>query len=69
VKKKHILLKGDIPSPTNIPPGGRFHTRGIYRFEPCDKIVPRTTDLGNGHFVDCHVSQFSLRTQSVTGTY
>jgi oligopeptide transport system ATP-binding protein len=55
VKKKHILLKGDIPSPTNIPPGCRFHTRCIYRFEPCDKIVPRTTDLGNGHFVDCHL--------------
>jgi len=55
IKKKHILLKGDIPSPTQIPPGCRFHTRCIYRFEPCDKIVPRTTDLGNGHFVDCHL--------------
>ncbi len=55
VKKKHILLKADIPSPTQIPPGCRFHTRCIYRFEPCDKIVPRTTDLGNGHFVDCHL--------------
>jgi oligopeptide transport system ATP-binding protein len=55
VRKKHILLKGDIPSPTHIPPGCRFHTRCIYRFEPCDKIVPKTTDLGNGHFVDCHL--------------
>jgi oligopeptide/dipeptide ABC transporter ATP-binding protein len=55
VKRKHILLKGDIPSPTQIPPGCRFHTRCIYRFEPCDKIVPKTTDLGNGHFVDCHL--------------
>lgn len=55
VKKKHILLKGDIPSPAQVPPGCRFHTRCIYRFEPCDKIVPKTTDLGNGHFVDCHL--------------
>ncbi len=55
VRKKHILLKGDIPSPTQIPPGCRFHTRCIYRFEPCDKIVPKTTDLGNGHLVDCHL--------------
>jgi len=55
IKKKHILLKGDIPSPTQIPSGCRFHTRCIYRFEPCDKIVPRTTDLGNGHYVDCHL--------------
>jgi oligopeptide transport system ATP-binding protein len=55
VKRKHILLNADIPSPTQIPPGCRFHTRCIHRFEPCDKIVPRTTDLGNGHFVDCHL--------------
>ena len=55
VKKKHILLKGDIPSPTQIPAGCRFHTRCIYRFEPCDKVVPRTTDLGNSHFVNCHL--------------
>jgi oligopeptide/dipeptide ABC transporter ATP-binding protein len=55
IHKKHILLKGDIPSPTQIPSGCRFHTRCIYSFDPCDKIVPRTTDLGNGHFVDCHL--------------
>jgi oligopeptide/dipeptide ABC transporter ATP-binding protein len=54
-KKKHILLKGDIPSPTQVPPGCRFHTRCIHRFEPCDKTDPRTTDLGNGHFVNCHL--------------
>jgi len=55
IKRKHILLKGDIPSPTLIPPGCRFHTRCIYRFDPCDKVIPPTTDLGNGHFVDCHL--------------
>ncbi len=55
VKKQHILLKGDIPSPTSIPPGCRFHTRCIYRFDPCDKVIPKTTDLGNGHYVDCHL--------------
>lgn len=54
-KKKHILLKGDIPSPTQIPTGCRFHTRCIHRFEPCDTVVPRRTDLGNGHSVDCHL--------------
>ncbi len=55
VRKKHILLKGDIPSPTQIPAGCRVHTRCLYRFEPCDKIVPKTTDLGKGHYVDCHL--------------
>jgi len=55
VKRKHILLKGDIPSPTQIPAGCRFHTRCLHRFEPCDKIAPKTTDLGNGHTVACHL--------------
>ncbi|MDH4162317.1 MAG: ABC transporter ATP-binding protein [Nitrospirota bacterium] len=55
MKKKHILLKGDIPSPTQIPQGCRFHTRCIHRFEPCDKVAPKITDLGNGHFVECHL--------------
>jgi oligopeptide transport system ATP-binding protein len=54
-KKKHILLKGDIPSPTQVPPGCRFHTRCIHRFEPCDKIEPKTTELAKGHFVNCHL--------------
>jgi len=54
-QRKHILLKGEIPSPTQVPAGCRFHTRCLYRFEPCDKLVPKTTDLGNGHFVDCHL--------------
>jgi len=54
-KKKHILLKGDIPSPTQVPTGCRFHTRCIHRFEPCDTVDPKTTDLGNGHFVNCHL--------------
>ncbi len=55
VKKQHILLKGDIPSPAKVPPGCRFHTRCIRRFEPCDRVPPRWTDLGSGHFVECHL--------------
>lgn len=55
VRKKHILLKGDIPSPTHVPFGCRFHTRCIYRFDPCDKVVPKRTNLGNGHLVECHL--------------
>lgn len=55
LKREHILLKADIPSPTKIPPGCRFHTRCIYRFEPCDKAVPKTTHMGNGRLVECHL--------------
>lgn len=33
-------LKGEVPSPMNIPSGCRFRTRCPKVFEPCDKIDP-----------------------------
>jgi oligopeptide/dipeptide ABC transporter ATP-binding protein len=34
------LLKGDLPDPTDIPAGCRFHPRCPRRFEPCDQVDP-----------------------------
>lgn len=54
-KRKKIILAGDVPNPAQIPPGCRFHPRCPKRIEPCDKIRPKTTDLGGGHSVECHL--------------
>lgn len=54
-KRKRIILPGDVPSPSQIPPGCRFHPRCPYKFDPCDKFRPKTTDLGGGHLVECHL--------------
>lgn len=54
-KRKKIILAGDVPNPAQIPPGCRFHPRCPKRIEPCDKIRPKTTDLGGGHLVECHL--------------
>jgi oligopeptide/dipeptide ABC transporter ATP-binding protein len=40
------LLSGEIPDPTAIPPGCRFHPRCPKRFEPCDEIDPPLYDAG-----------------------
>jgi peptide/nickel transport system ATP-binding protein/oligopeptide transport system ATP-binding protein len=48
------LMKGEVPSPVNIPPGCPFHTRCPRRFEPCDKIVPQLITQ-NGRSVACHL--------------
>jgi oligopeptide/dipeptide ABC transporter ATP-binding protein len=40
------LLGGELPDPTNIPPGCRFHPRCPKRFEPCDQIDPPLYDTG-----------------------
>jgi peptide/nickel transport system ATP-binding protein len=52
---KRIILEGDVPSPINPPSGCRFHTRCPYRFEACDTVEPALLDVGNEHFVKCHL--------------
>ncbi len=47
-------LKGEVPSPIDIPPGCPFHPRCPRRFEPCDKVVPRLEE-SSGRLVSCHL--------------
>jgi oligopeptide/dipeptide ABC transporter ATP-binding protein len=49
------ILQGDVPSPVNPPSGCHFHPRCPYKFEPCDKVIPRLKPEGPEHFVACHL--------------
>jgi oligopeptide/dipeptide ABC transporter ATP-binding protein len=53
--KKRIVLKGDVPSPINPPPGCAFHPRCPQRMEMCDKQPPPLKDLGGKHEVACYL--------------
>lgn len=53
-KTKRILLKGDLPSTTNLPTGCLFHTRCQYCQEKCIKERPEMREIEEGHFVKCH---------------
>jgi oligopeptide transport system ATP-binding protein len=55
MKKKRILLEGDIPSPINLPSGCRFYNRCPRRFEICKEEEPELKELGEGHWVACHL--------------
>lgn len=52
-KKTLEVLKGDIPSPINLPKGCRFESRCKFRIEECKMAYPEYTDLGDGHFAAC----------------
>ncbi|MFZ3135986.1 MAG: oligopeptide/dipeptide ABC transporter ATP-binding protein [Thermodesulfovibrionales bacterium] len=52
--RKREILKGDVPSPIDIPPGCPFHPRCPKRFDPCDKLVPELKET-KGRFVSCHL--------------
>ncbi|WP_055667069.1 ABC transporter ATP-binding protein [Desnuesiella massiliensis] len=55
LKRNRIILKGDIPSPANPPSGCKFHTRCPYAMEICSKDIPVYKNVGNEHFVACHL--------------
>jgi peptide/nickel transport system ATP-binding protein len=59
IRKKRLVLAGDVPSPANPPSGCRFHTRCWLRErlgnpENCETDDPEFRDIGSGHRVACH---------------
>jgi oligopeptide/dipeptide ABC transporter ATP-binding protein len=48
------IVRGEVPSPIDIPPGCPFHPRCPKRFDPCDKIVPELREA-RGRLVSCHL--------------
>jgi oligopeptide/dipeptide ABC transporter ATP-binding protein len=53
--RKQIILEGDVPSPINLPPGCRFHTRCSYVKSICQQNEPELKDIGNHHLAACHL--------------
>ncbi|MGC9371216.1 MAG: ABC transporter ATP-binding protein [Paracoccaceae bacterium] len=54
-RKKHILLKGDVPSPANPPEGCNFCTRCPKVMDICRKVEPPAFEVAPGHQVACHL--------------
>ncbi len=47
-------LEGEIPSPTNQPPGCKFHTRCPHATDICKQQEPSLDTCDEGHAVSCH---------------
>jgi oligopeptide/dipeptide ABC transporter ATP-binding protein len=54
-RSERIILKGDLPSPVNPPSGCHFHTRCPFVMERCITEIPDLVDVGESHFVACHL--------------
>jgi oligopeptide/dipeptide ABC transporter ATP-binding protein len=54
-KKERIILKGDVPSPSNPPTGCAFHPRCPDCMKICENITPSLQTLSDGRMVACHL--------------
>lgn len=50
-----VVIPGEIPSPINIPPGCRFHTRCPVAIEICRQKEPPLISTGKEQRVACHL--------------
>ncbi|MEE3348814.1 MAG: ABC transporter ATP-binding protein [Candidatus Gastranaerophilaceae bacterium] len=48
-----VLLSGDLPSPTDLPSGCKFHTRCPHCMDVCKSCSPSEKEIFEGHFVKC----------------
>ena len=59
--KRKVLLTGDMPSPSNPPPGCRFSTRCPYRIEgTCERRAPPVQEFAANHRIACHLPREEL---------
>ena len=53
-RRARIILKGDVPSPIDPPPGCRFHTRCLYAEDICSQQEPQLKEVRENHLTACH---------------
>jgi oligopeptide/dipeptide ABC transporter ATP-binding protein len=56
-KKQRVVLRGDVPTPINPPPGCRFHTRCPIAVDRCKMEEPPLRQIEDGRDVACHLVQ------------
>ena len=54
LKRKRIILEGDVPSPVNPPSGCNFNPRCWKAQEVCRQVIPPLEEKQPGHWAACH---------------
>jgi oligopeptide transport system ATP-binding protein len=51
--RRQIIIKGDVPSPLDPPPGCHFHTRCPFAIDECKQTAPRLVEIKPQHLAAC----------------
>lgn len=54
LKRKRIILEGDVPSPVNPPPGCNFNPRCWKAQDICREVIPPLEEKQPNHYAACH---------------
>lgn len=57
VRRKRMILPGDVPSPLNPPRGCRFHPRCPFARPNCSQEEPPLREIQPEHYVACHYAE------------
>ncbi len=52
-----VPIKGELPSPIDLPSGCRFRTRCLLAQEICATTAPPRVEVSPGHFAECHFAE------------
>jgi peptide/nickel transport system ATP-binding protein len=64
---KRIILPGDVPSPSNPPPGCKFHPRCRYARDICSQEIPAWREASHDHWSACHLAD-ELKLAGIAGS-
>ena len=53
-RPKHVKLKGEVPTPINLPSGCVFHGRCVYARDRCKQEIPKLDRLDSRTRIACH---------------
>ena len=63
-RERLTVIPGTVPSPTEWPPGCRFHDRCAYAWDRCRVEAPPLYQIGTGHVSRCHLAAEPNRRQA-----